>query len=217
MHIRHILRILRTLRLGVFQGLPMADQNRDPIDLFAEWYGTAVRSGLYLPDSMMLASCTPDGVPSARMVLLKGFDHSGFTFYTNYGSRKAQELDRNPNAAAVMHWNVLQRQIRIEGKASRVSVAESQSYFQTRPRGSQVAAWASLQSRALPERRALEEMYNARMVEFGEGDVPLPRFWGGYRLSPDSVEFWQGRANRMHDRLRFSRVEDGWTSEWLYP
>ena len=156
MNIRQTLRILKTIRVGVFKGLPMAEHDRDPFELFGDWYGTAQRCGLFLPESMVLATSTPDGMPSARMVLLKDFDENGFTFYTNYGSRKAAELDGNPNAALVFHWNLLQRQVRIEGRVARTSTEESAAYFKTRPRGSRIAAWASRQSEVLPQRRELE-------------------------------------------------------------
>ncbi|MDJ0956172.1 MAG: pyridoxamine 5'-phosphate oxidase [Arenicellales bacterium] len=217
MYIRQAIRILKTIRTGVFSGLPMAAQDRDPIEIFGDWIKTAEQSGLYLHESMTLATATPDGVPSARMVLLKGFGQNGFTFFTNYESRKAYELDLNPNAALVFHWNVLQRQIRIEGVVKRVSTEDSSSYFKTRPHGSRIAAWASRQSEVLPSRKELEGAYTLKLEEFGDDEVPLPDFWGGYQLQPSSIEFWQGRANRLHDRLRFRRVDTHWVSEWLYP
>jgi len=217
MNIRQTLRMLKTLRAGVFKGLPMPEKDRHPIELFGDWYKTAEQCGLYLPESVALATSTPGGIPSARMVLLKGFDKNGFTFFTNYGSRKAAELDGNPNAALVFHWNLLQRQVRIQGKAKRTSAEESAVYFRTRPRGSRIAAWASRQSRVLPARSVLEDAYKTRQRQFGDGDIPLPEFWGGYRLDPQSIEFWQGRADRMHDRLLFSRDGSAWAAEWLYP
>lgn len=195
----------------------MAEQNRDPLDIFSDWFKTAEQCGLFLPESMALATSTPEGVPSARMVLLKGFDRSGFTFFTNYGSRKSSELDVNPNAALLFHWSVLQRQIRIEGAVIRISVTESGAYFDSRPYGSRIAAWASRQSEVLPDREELEHRYQKRLKEFPGGDVPLPEFWGGYSLYPSAIEFWQGRVNRMHDRLRFRRCDSGWVGEWLYP
>ena len=195
----------------------MAAQDRDPIEIFGDWIKTAEQSGLYLYESMTLATSTLDGVPSARMVLLKDFSQNGFTFYTNYKSRKAYELDSNPKAALVFHWSVLQRQIRIEGVVKRISTEESASYFKTRPHGSRIAAWSSRQSEELPDREELERAYYAKLKEFEGADVPLPDFWGGYELEPSSIEFWQGRANRLHDRLRFRRVDVRWVSEWLYP
>lgn len=217
MSIRQALRILRTIRTGVFEGLPMAQQDRDPIEVFGDWFETAEKCGLFLYDSMMLATSTLDGVPSARMVLLKGYDQTGFTFFTNYQSRKSNELDSNPHAALVFHWNVLQRQIRIEGVVKRISTEDSASYFKTRPHGSRIAAWSSRQSEVLRSRQELERAYEAKLAEFADEEVPLPGFWGGYFLAPSSIEFWQGRANRLHDRLRFRRVESRWVSEWLYP
>lgn len=217
MNIRQLALILKSLRVGVLHGLPMAAQDRDPIEIFGEWFETARNSGLYLPEAMTLATCTADGIPSARMVLLKGFDQAGFTFYTNYTSRKSGELDSNPHAALVFHWNVLQRQVRITGSVGRVSHDESEAYFSTRPRGSRIAAWASQQSRTLDGRNDLERAFEEKEKEYEGGDVPLPEFWGGYRLSPDDIEFWQGKANRMHDRLLFRRADSGWAGEWLYP
>ncbi len=217
MNIRQLARIVKTLRRGVMEGLPMAEKSRDPIELFGEWFDTAERCGLYLHEAMTLATSTPDGVPSARMVLLKGFDRGGFSFFTNYGSRKSAELEGNPNAALVFHWNVLQRQIRITGAVARVSHEESAKYFESRPRGSRIAAWASRQSRVLAHRDDLQRAFDEKQQEYESGDVPLPDFWGGYRLLPDDIEFWQGKANRMHDRLLFRRHQAGWVSEWLYP
>lgn len=217
MNLRQLARIVKTLRVGVLKGLPMADQDRDPIDLFGDWIGTAERCGLYLHEAMTLATSTPEGVPSARMVLLKGFDESGFTFFTNYGSRKSGELDSNPHAALVFHWNVLQRQIRITGKVARITQEESAEYFKTRPRGSRIAAWASRQSVVLAQPGDLERAFEEKDRQFRGGEVPVPDFWGGYRLLPDRIEFWQGKANRMHHRLLFRKGESGWLSEWLYP
>ena len=195
----------------------MAEKDKNPFDVFRDWFDTAKQCGLYLPEAMTLATSTPDGVPSARMVLLKGVDGDGFTFYTNYGSKKSGELDSNPNAALVLHWNILQRQIRISGRASRTSRQESVAYFNTRPRGSRIAAWASRQSQVLVNRNDLERAFTTKRIEYGQGEIPLPDFWGGYWLRPDSIEFWQGRANRMHDRLFFRRTGSHWASEWLYP
>ena len=217
MNIRQMVRILGTLRKGVLRGLPMAEMNRAPFDVFNEWFDTAKQCGLYLPEAMTLATSTANGIPSARMVLLKGVDRDGFTFFTNYGSKKADELDSNPHAALVFHWNVLQRQIRASGIVSRISRKESVSYFDTRPRGSRIAAWASRQSQILADRDDLERAFTGKRDEFDAREVPLPEFWGGYRLEPDCIEFWQGRANRMHDRLSFRRDGSQWISEWLYP
>jgi pyridoxamine 5'-phosphate oxidase len=201
----------------VLHGLSIAERDRDPVELFGEWFDTAERCGIYLPEAVTLATCTRDAIPSARMVLMKGFDDRGVTFFTNYGSRKAGEIEGNPNAALVFHWNVLQRQVRLTGRVERISRDESAAYFSSRPRGSRIAAWASLQSRVLVRREDLERAFDAKLREYDTGDVPLPAFWGGYRLRPGEIEFWQGRANRMHDRLLFRREASGWVSEWLYP
>ncbi len=217
MSIRHIYRILKTMSVGVVWGLPMAQQGRDPLDIFEDWFKNADKCGLFLAEAVALATSTPAGQPSARMVLLKGFDQRGFVFFTNYGSRKSGELDANPNAALLFHWGILQRQIRIEGTVERIPTAESAAYFNTRPRASRIAAWASRQSEVLQNREELERRYKTKLAKFAQGEVPLPDFWGGYRLQPAAIEFWQGRANRMHDRLRFRRSDGGWVGEWLYP
>lgn len=217
MSLKSSIRTIVTLGKGVVQGIPDADAERDPIELFREWYGVAEESGLLLPESMALATATPEGAPSVRMVLLKEVDERGFVFFTNYESRKAAELEANPQAALCFHWGVLERQVRVEGRVERVSEEESRAYYRSRARGSRIGAWASKQSRVLPERQALE----ARVKEFEErypgDDVPLPSFWGGYLLRPSVIEFWQGKASRLHDRLRFRRQGDGWATELLYP
>jgi pyridoxamine 5'-phosphate oxidase len=151
------------------------------------------------------------------MVLLKGVDERGFVFYTNYGSRKAEELEANPNAAVCFHWAVLERQVRVEGRVERVSEEESFRYFSSRGRGSRLGAWASKQSRPLPARSELEELVRAFDEKYPGDDVPLPPFWGGYLLRPERIEFWQGKADRLHDRLAFRRAGDGWETQRLYP
>jgi pyridoxamine 5'-phosphate oxidase len=206
-----------TLGKGVFRGLPEAAADRNPIELFGVWFVEAQKSGLLLPEAATLATCTKDAVPSARLVLLKDFDDDGFVFYTNYGSRKAAELEQNPRAALVFYWPVLQRQVRIEGGVARVSMAQSEIYFRSRPRGSQISAWASRQSELLKDRRQLETRYQELEAKYKDNEIPLPDFWGGYRVNPHCIEFWQGRANRLHDRLRFDRDGTDWTSNWLYP
>lgn len=211
------LRSLFTLGKGMVVGLPEAAGDRDPIELFGAWFKAAKGSGLFLPESMALATATPDGRPSVRMVLLKRFDQRGFVFFGNYESRKAAELAENAYAALVMHWAVLQRQIRIEGAVTRLPSEESEAYFKTRPRGAKIGAWASQQSSELPDRKVLDERVKEYEEKFKGGDVPLPPFWGGYRLAPERIEFWQGRANRLHDRLLFERQGDGWVSRRLYP
>ena len=213
------LQALLNLGRGVIAGLPDPVGDEDPFDLFRDWYDTAESSGLFMPEAMTLATASADGAPSARMVLLKGFDTGGFTFFTNYESRKARELEENPRAALILHWAVLERQVRIEGAVERVSEEESLEYFRTRPRGSRIGAWASAQSRELPDRAILEERVRECQDRFAGGEVPLPPFWGGYRVVPTVMEFWQGRVSRLHDRWVFRRegADTPWTLERLYP
>jgi pyridoxamine 5'-phosphate oxidase len=211
------LRTLFTFGQGVIRGIPDARPDEDPLDLFRRWYAAAERAGIYLPEAMALGTATPDGVPAVRIVLLKGVDERGFTFFTNYGSRKGLELRDNPRAALTFHWAVLERQVRVEGTVSRLSDAESSAYFRSRPRGSRIGAWASRQSDVLESRETLEGRVRACADRFRDGDVPLPPFWGGYRVAPARIEFWQGRVNRLHDRLLFERSGAGWTTSRLYP
>jgi len=211
------LRALFTMGKGMVVGLPEAAGDRDPIELFGDWFRAAQGAGILLPESMALATVRADGRPSARMVLLKGFDSQGFRFFTNYESRKARELEQNPHAALVSHWAVLQRQVRIEGMVTRLTAEESEAYFRTRPRGARIGAWASQQSSELADRKLLDDRVREYEEKFKDTDVPLPPFWGGYRLAPDRIEFWQGRANRLHDRLEFSKQADMWVSRRLYP
>ena len=217
MSLKSTLRTVITAGKGVATGLPEATADRDPIELFGEWFEAARQSGILLPETMALATATQDGRPSVRMVLLKGFDERGFVFYTNYGSRKAGELTENPHAALVMHWGVLQRQVRIEGAVTKLSAEESEAYFRTRSRGSRLGAWASKQSAPFEERRELEERFAAYEQQFKGEEVPLPPFWGGFRVAPERIEFWQGRADRLHDRLVFVQNADGWETTRLYP
>ena len=202
---------------GVFAGLSEESAGMDPLALFHKWFQEAIKAGVYLPESMALGTATPDGKPSVRLVLLKGYDERGFVFFTNYGSRKGVEMDANPEATLVFHWGILQRQIRLEGRVERTSHRESEAYFRSRPRGSQIGAWASEQSRPLSRRRELEEREREFERKFKGQEVPLPPFWGGYRLMPRSVEFWQGRANRLHDRIKFTRAGGAWERQRLYP
>jgi len=217
MSLKSTLRTVITAGQGVTVGLPDAAADQDPIELFGIWFEAAHEAGLLMPEAMTLATCTKDGRPSARMVLLKGFDARGFVFFTNYESRKAGELIENPRAALVLHWAVLQRQVRVEGTVAKVSAEESYAYFRTRPRGSRIGAWASRQSTVLEERRQLEERVHAYEEQFGGDDVPLPPFWGGFRVAPQCIEFWQGRTDRLHDRLVFVQNADGWETTRLYP
>jgi len=201
------------------RALRESDVDPDPFVQFTHWYDDAVAHGELQPDAMVVASCTPDAVPSARMVLLRGVDHRGFCFYTNYDSRKGRELDANPRAAIAFHWPEVLRQVRATGAVARVDDAESNAYWDNRPRASRVSAWASEQSEVVVSRDELE----ARVVElearFAGGDVPRPTAWGGYRVVPDDLEFWQHRDDRLHDRLRYARRAggDGWRIERLQP
>jgi len=211
------IRAFFTAGKGVFGGLSEKEAGHDPMALFHTWFQEAIKGGIYLPESMALGTATPDGKPSVRLVLLKGYDEKGLVFFTNYESRKAAELDANPEATLVFHWAILQRQIRLEGSVERITPAESEAYFHSRPRGSQIGAWASKQSARLGTRAELEDRVKKYEAEFKGGEVPLPPFWGGYRLRPQSMEFWQGRASRLHDRIKFNRTGDSWSLLRLYP
>ena len=197
--------------------LDEADLDADPVVQFGRWFEQATQAGLLEPHAMTLATATRDGRPSARMVLLRGFDQRGFCFYTNYRSRKGAELAANPLAALVFWWGELERQVRIEGPVAPTSRAESEAYFHSRPPGSQLSAAASPQSQVIEGRASLERRVAELAAGSRDGRVPLPEFWGGYRLAHQVVEFWQGRANRLHDRLRYRRTGDGWTIECLAP
>lgn len=182
------------------------------------WFRDAVSAGEILPEAMTLATSTLAGEPSARMVLLRGFDERGFGFFTNYNSQKARELTANPRAALVLYWGKLGRQVRITGRVVKQSPEESTTYFHNRPRASQISAWASAQSEVIRNRGVLEEAAAALDRQHASGPVPLPPFWGGYRVVPDAIEFWLHRDNRLHDRLRYSKQSDGgWTIERLAP
>jgi pyridoxamine 5'-phosphate oxidase len=217
MSLESSIKTVLTLGKGLAVGLPPAADDADPIELFTSWFEAARGAGVLLPEAVTLATATPDGFPSARMVLLKDVDARGFVFFTNYGSRKARELEANPRAALCFHWAVLQRQVRVTGRVARVDAEESAEYFATRPRGSQIGAWASQQSQRLPSREDLERTVRDLGDKYAGQDVPLPPFWGGYRLEPLEIEFWQGRADRLHDRLVFTRAADGWSTQRLYP
>jgi pyridoxamine 5'-phosphate oxidase len=194
------------------------DPDPDPLALLTAWLAEAAASDLVHPDAMTLATVDSGGRPSARMVLLRGVDARGLVFYTNRESAKAGDLARNPQAALVLYWQPLERQVRVEGAVELVGDADSAAYFATRPRGSQVAAWASPQSQPLVGRDVLERRYAEVEARFANGDVPLPPFWGGYRVVPDGVEFWQARPNRLHDRDRYDRRDDGtWVRSLLSP
>jgi pyridoxamine 5'-phosphate oxidase len=217
MSLKSSIKTVLTLGKGVASGLPESAAHMDPIELFAQWFQAAQDSGILLPESVALASATGDGRPSVRMVLLKDVDERGFVFFTNYGSRKAAELDANPHAALCFHWAVLHRQVRVNGSVERVSEEESADYFASRPKGTRLGAWASKQSQSLNDRDELETRLREVEERFAGDDVPLPSFWGGYRLSPDQIEFWQGRTDRLHDRLVFTQSGQGWDTARLYP
>ena len=197
--------------------LEVADIAADPIVQFTRWFEDARRADLVEPNAMTLATATPDGRPSARIVLLKDVDARGFVFFTDYRSRKADELDANPRAALVFLWKEIERQVRVCGDVSRVSTEESEAYFKTRPLGSRIGAWASQQSTVIPEREFLERAVAQVQARFPGDDVPLPPHWGGFRLAPTEIEFWQGRTSRLHDRLRYRRSAGTWGIERLSP
>jgi pyridoxamine 5'-phosphate oxidase len=189
----------------------------DPLALFDAWYAEAKATEINDPDAMALATAAPDGLPSVRMVLLKGHGPDGFTFFTNADSRKGDELASNPNAALLFHWKSLRRQVRIEGMVEEVGGDEADAYFATRSRDSQIGAWASDQSRPLVSREALESRCEEVRIRFGENDVPRPPRWTGYRVTPLTMEFWSDRPHRLHERRLFNRTPDGWTEGLLYP
>ena len=189
----------------------------DPIRQFEHWFADAVAAEVLEPNAMTLATASSDGVPSARIVLLKGVDAQGFVFFTDYRSRKAAELTENPLAALTFLWKEIERQVRVTGAVSRVSEAESESYFRTRPLGSRLGAWASHQSAVIASRGVLDERLREVTARFADGDIPLPTHWGGYRVMPDEVEFWQGRPDRLHDRLVYRRNDARWEILRLSP
>ena len=199
-------------------GLTRKNVDPNPFKMFEQWFQAASEAEPVLPEAVSLATATREGRLSSRMVLLKDFDERGFVFYTNYESRKGIELAENPNAALVFYWRQLERQICITGTVSRVSREESEAYFRTRPRGSQIGALTSSQSRVVASREVLEKRFQQLMAEYEGREVPVPSYWGGYRLSPDTIEFWQGRSDRLHDRFLYKRQSGGpWQLERLSP
>ncbi len=199
-------------------GLDESTADRDPLLLFQRWFAEARNAGLILPEAMTLCTATKDGRPSGRLVLLKQADQQGFVFYTNYGSQKAQELESNPQASLVFFWAQLERQVRVEGLVARVSAAESDEYFQTRPRDSQIGALASPQSEVIAGRNELQQRFDELAAQLGDGRIDRPEHWGGYRVRPKRIEFWKGRPGRLHDRLLYERQAGGsWTIKRLAP
>lgn len=193
------------------------DVNPDPIAQFQRWFQEAQEAQCNEPNAMTLATCTPDAYPSARMVLLKGVDSRGFVFFTDYRSRKGQELADNPHAALCFFWHELERQVRVSGAVQRITRAESLEYFESRPRGARVGAWVSHQSQVLPSREVLDREVAAMTARFADGEVPLPEHWGGFRVLPEEFEFWQGRESRLHDRIAYARESGRWGHLRLSP
>src|SRR5215216_3524086 len=200
------------------EGLDEKTIDRDPIKQFQLWFNDAVAAKLPLPEAMTLATATPDGRPSARMVLLKQVDDDGFVFFTNYQSAKAEQLNANPYAALVFYWSQLDRQVRVEGSVVKTSAQESREYFQTRPRESQIGAWASAQSEVISGRDALEQRAQELETLYCDRDIDCPEHWGGYRVRPERIEFWKSRVGRLHDRILYELQPDGsWSMSRLAP
>jgi pyridoxamine 5'-phosphate oxidase len=211
-------RELAELRRGyAVGGLSEEDLAADPVTMFRAWMHDAVVAGLHEPNAVVVSTATPSGVPSSRTVLLKALDDRGFVFFTNYESRKSVELLANPACALLFPWHDLERQVRVEGQARQLSREENDTYFGTRPHGSQLGAWASPQSQVVADRAELDARYAAMQARFRDDAVPTPPHWGGFRVAPESVEFWQGRRGRMHDRLRYRRAAQQWVTERLAP
>lgn len=198
-------------------GLVEDEMSFDPFSQFDEWFSGVVESGIDEPNAFVLATATLDGAPSARAVLMKGFDEMGLVFYTNLRSRKSTEIEGNPRVAATFLWTPLHRQVRFEGTVSEVEPEMADAYFASRPRGAQIAAHASMQSTPISSRDELDEAFSALDAGFGDRPIPRPGWWGGWRLAPDSVEFWQGQPNRFHDRMRYTKSDGVWAMERLAP
>lgn len=196
--------------------LTVKNVNKNPFKQFEKWFDEVLKSGFLEPNAMTVATASKDGKPSARILLLKGFDESGFMFYTNYKSRKGRDLEENPYASLLFFWDKLERQVRIEGKVQKLTKEESEAYFNTRPYKSRVGAWASPQSSVIEDRNVIVKEFLKYMLKF-KIHVPLPPIWGGYRLIPETFEFWQGRPNRLHDRVRYKKSKSGWKIERLAP
>lgn len=210
---------LQDLRLSYIRhSLDESSVEQNPLSQFTLWFNEAIEAELREPNAMTLSTSTKDGKPTSRIVLLKGADETGFVFYTNYDSVKGRQLDENPFAALLFFWSELERQVRIEGRVERLSKEESYQYFSTRPIGSRLGAWASRQSSVVANRAQLEEQFKMTEQRFSNAEIPLPEFWGGYRVIPESYEFWQGRENRLHDRIRYSQYNGvAWNIERLSP
>ena len=198
-------------------GLSESEAGDDPFALFRTWFDQALAAGIAEPNAFVLATANEHGVPAARLVLLKALDDRGFTFFTNYDSRKGREMDANPHVAMVFPWHALERQVRIEGTVEKVTAAESDEYFANRPLGSRLGAWASAQSAVIPDREFLERRHAELKEKYPDGNVPRPPNWGGYRVLPTAIEFWQGRPSRLHDRILFTRRNGTWIKERLAP
>lgn len=191
----------------------------DPYQFFDQWFEKVKSADLYpFPNAMTLATADLNGVPSARIVLMKDFDKNGITFYTNYNSRKGNQINKNPVASLVFYWHTLERQVIIFGSVTKIDPKESDTYFQSRPRGSQIGAWASVQSKPVKDRYVIEDAFRLYEEKFKNNIIPRPSYWGGYRLTPKSFEFWQGKENRLHERIFFTIKKNGsWKRQWLYP
>ena len=217
-YIAHFVKLAELRQHYALESLSETDVRPDPVAQFAFWFEEAQASQVAEPNAMTLATATPDGRPSARTVLLKDFDNQGFTFFTNYDSQKGEDLAANPRAALLFTWLDLQRQIRIEGRVEKIDQEVSRMYFQSRPRASQIGAWASPQSHVIAGREVLQKLESDAEAKFsGIEKLPLPPNWGGYRVIPEVFEFWQGRMSRLHDRIHYTREGERWTIERLAP
>ena len=200
------------------RGLHRKDLSADPTDVFAQWFAQATELGVHEPNAMTLATISPQGIPSQRTVLLKAFDRKGFTFFTNYSSRKAVHIAANSSVSLLFPWVTLERQVSVQGQAEKISTAESLKYFATRPRESQIGAWVSNQSEVISSRKILLQKIEELKSKFRDGKIPLPSFWGGYRVVPETVEFWQGGPARVHDRFLYTRqADESWQIDRLSP
>jgi pyridoxamine 5'-phosphate oxidase len=198
-------------------GLLETDVNPDPFRQFSAWFDQATKSGILEPNAMSHATVSPDGQPSIRIVLLKGVDEHGFIFFTNYESRKGRDMEMNPKSSLLFFWGELERQVRIEGVIEKISKASSKAYFDSRPEGSRIGAWSSNQSEIVDSRDTLEQRFEENKKLYAGKDIPMPDYWGGYRLVPSMIEFWQGRGSRMHDRIRYRQIDAHWNIDRLSP